>query len=219
MNADELCQEVIDIVDDPGYEDPAEILKRVNRSQRRIADLLFLPDLKDGFASVNTTVGQMEVHLPDTYHKGLYMARSGGVALDIFMDVGSMSMVRGGVSLDVGTLAAVALKKASLIYQKVPAAQTAIELYFYRLPVDMAEGESFFPDGAQGNEDFEWAIIHDTCEKIFSRIEDGMEGAKVNTSYHRDMFAEKISIVEDFCKQQGIAYPIRPSTNLNWLGI
>jgi len=218
MNAEELCQEVIDIVDDPSYEDPADILKRINRSQRRIADLLLLPDLKDGFDTVTTGAG-IEVNLPDTFHKNLFHARVAGKDIEIFKDVVSMSMAREGLSTDSGDVAAVAIKKGILIYQKIPAAATDIELYFYRLPVDMVFlPEVTNPDGAYGNDDFDWAIIHDACVKIFNRIEDRMEGPKANTIAHDEMLKEKIAILDVYCKEHGEVYPKRPSSNLGWLG-
>jgi len=223
MNSNELIAKVIGIVNDPDYDTPADILKFINGSNKRIADLLLLPDLKDGFDTVDTTVGEMTAILPETYHKNLFMARVAGKDVDIFKDTVSLSRVRGGLSLDTGDIAAVATKKGSLIYQKVPTAITEIELYFYRLPVPMVipgEGEDeSLPDGAYGNDDFDWAIIHDTCAKIFNEIEDGMEGAKVNTEKHEAKFLEKIELLDDYAEQQGKEFPNRPSTNLSWLGV
>jgi len=228
MNADELVAEVIDIVDNPSYATPADILKRINRSQRRIADLLFLPDLKDGFDTVITEVGEMEVELPEDFHKNLFMANlDNGTALDIFKDVVTMRMSRSGVlDLDTGDVAAVATKKGFLVYQQVPSAATNIQLSYYRLPIDMVISDSEAeppveasnPDGAYGNDDFDWAIIHDTCAKIFNRIENGMEGSKVNTKKQEELLQEKLVLLDAYCDEQGKVFPLRPSTNLGWLG-
>jgi len=217
MNADELIEQVIDIVNMPPYDSADAVLPFINGANRRIADALLLPDLKDGFAAVLTTVGGMEIDLPLEYHKNLFMARVAGADVDIFTDVVSMSRIRGGISLDTGDVSAVATKRGAMIYQAVPLAATTIELYFYRLPVAMVEGG--YPDGANGNDDFDWAIIHGACEKIFARIEDGMEGSKVNTAYHHEMFGEKVGLLDTYCVQQGIEHPNRPSTRLSWLGV
>lgn len=219
MNANELINQVIEIIDNPDYDVGADILKYTNRSQRRIADILLLPDLRDGSATVSTAVGAMEVSLPATFHKNLFQARFAGADIAIYKDVVSMSMARGGLSLDVGDVEAVALKKGKLVYQMVPAAITAIEIYFYRLPVAMTAADTSYPDGAYGNDDFDWAIIHDSCAKIFNRIEEGMEGAKVNTDKHETLFAERMAALDEYAEMQGKIYPNRPSSNIGWLGV
>ena len=230
MNANELISQVIGIVHAPDYDNPADILKLINGSNRRIADLVLLPDLMDGFDTVDTATGEMEADLPPTYHRNLFMARVAGKDIDIFQDVVSMSMIRGGLSLDAGDVAAVAVKKGALVYQKVPAASVEIELRFYRLPIPMvivdeeAEGydpeqDQSLPDGAYGNDDFDWAIIHDTCAKIFNIIESDINVVKVNTISHTALLKEKIDLLRDFAEAHGVQRPKRPSTNLSWLGV
>lgn len=219
MNANELIAVVIGAVHNPDFNVPADILKYINGSQRRIADILLLPDLRDGSASVSTVVNAMEANLPATFHKNLFHARVAGTDIDVFKDVLSMSMVRGGLSLDTGTVEAIALKKGKLVYQPVPTAITAIETYYYRLPIPMTISDISFPDGSYGNDDFDWAIIHDTCAKIFNEIESDLDVVKINTNKHEALFKEKIALLDEYCESHGKVFPMRPSTNIGWMGV
>lgn len=219
MNAEELIAEVIAIVDDPDYQDTEKMLKRLNEAQQAIATKVLLPDLLDGTDDVDTVVDTFQAALPATYHRTLYLAFVGEDQVDVYNDMQSMNLVRGGISLDAGDVEAVCVHSGLLLYQPVPAAVTAITLYYYRKPVDMVERADSFPDGAAGNDDFEWALIHHAASKVFSKIEDGLEGQKANTAAQKSLYEDRVALLDDFAVNVGKSFPKRPASGIGWLGV
>jgi len=219
MNAEELIEEVIDVVDDDDYADSEVILKYLNQAQQNIADNLYLPDLEDGYDSIDTIVDGYTVPVPPTYHKGLYLARCGDIDLDIHSDIRSMVMIHGSLNVELGDLDCILADKRTVTYQNVPSTVTAIDLFFYRRPLPMTESTTSLPDGVEGNDDFEWALVHKAAALIFNRIEDGMEGPKVNTDKHTSLFGEKMLMLDVYSEGIGKTFPSRPSSNLDWLGV
>lgn len=222
MNAEELITEVIDIVLDGEngvYSDRTYILSFLNQAQRDIAAKLYLPDLNDGFGLVDTVVDEYRVSLPSTYHRGLYLAQLDGVPLDIYEDIKSMSLSTEGITTEVGDVSGVAINNSFLVYQNVPEIITSLELFFYRKPVDMRDLTTSFPDGAVNNDDYDEALINLCCRKIYSRIEDGMEGQKLNTINHNDLFRQAMGSLDIYARRVGGSFPKRPALNIPWPGV
>ncbi len=217
MNALELIAEVVDIVDDEGYGDTT-VLKYLNQSQRAIADKVLLPDLKNGFDTIEALPSVKFVDLPSDYHRGLYLAFVDGAEIDIHADIKSLSMVNGGLTVESGDIACVAKHGGTLLYQKIPTTPTEIELYYYQKPVDMTDSDASYPDGANGNDDFDWALISFSAHKIFDIMEDGIEGPKVNASSHHSNYVERLKGVDDYATLIGKSVPTRPKSGLSWLG-
>ena len=220
MNVVELVEEVLAIIDDPDYTDTEKITKRLNEAQRAVADAIMLPDLNNGIGTVDTAVDAYEVAMPADYQQNLYLAYDpDGEDLDVYKDMASMELVR-KVRMDTGDLEAVCVHGSVLIYQPVPTAITTISLRYYRLPTDMvADDETSYPDGARGNDDFEWALVHHAAWKIFNKIEDGLEGQKVNTAAQLEQFGQRMTALDSFAERVGKSFPTRPaSVNLGWLG-
>jgi len=219
MNAEQMIELVIGIVDDPDHEDTEIVLGHLNDSQKRLADDLFLPDLEDGFDTIDTLVDAWEVPFPETYHKGLYLAQADGVTLNVHKDMRSMALALGGLTMEAGDVKDICARSSgTIMYQAISDTVSIVTLFFYRLPIPMEESTESFPDGARGMDDFEWAIIHDACSKIFNDIEDGMEGAKVNTSSHEAKFAERFALLDVFSEGKGQSFAIRPGVSRGWLG-
>lgn len=219
MNANILIEEFVDIVDDDRYEDTEIALRYLNQANRALADTLLLPDLKSGVDTINTVVGEFLSPLPAEYHRNLYLAFSGGKPLNTHKDISEFPLINGGLSKDVDDVTGVAPFGRNLVYQGVPATVTAIEIFFYRFPVAMIEEDTSFPDGLVGNDDFDWAIIHLAAAKAFDRIEDGFEGAKVNTESHKAQAGERIALIDRFCEKDGELFAYRPDAGIGWLGV
>lgn len=218
MNAEEILNEIVDIVAAPSYRDRDKVLKFANEANLAIANRIFLPDLADGFDSVDTVVDDNAVDLPPDYHRGLYLAMSEGKSLDIFEDIKSMSMCMGGISKDAGDLVGVTTTRTSLFYYQVPDAVKSIDLYYYRKPILMTDSSRSFPDGVDDNDDFDLAIIHLASRKITNRIEDGEDGVMINTQNHDALFKQAMEQLEIYARQQGQSFPIRPANFYQWLG-
>lgn len=216
MNAQEIVQEIKDIVVEPAYDN--SILTYANRAQRFLADNLMLPDLKAGTDDVETATDSNMVALPDDYHKGLYLAFVDGEYVDIHKDMASLVILNGKITEEAGSISDVLVHGSNLMYQSVPATATTVTLHYYRQPVAMTDSSSSYPDGLAGYECFDWAIIHYVVEKIFDKIEDGVEEKKINTMYHRAKLKERMEEIDSFAESNGKLYPMRPSksTQVMW---
>lgn len=219
FNANELIEEAVNIIDDDRYEDTELVLKYFNQAQRALAHMLLLPDLKNGTDQVTTVLSQYTAAMPIDFHKNIYMAFADGKSLNTHKDLASFKLANGGLSVTAGDLTGVTDFGSSLVYQDVPVIATTIDLSYYRKPVDMAEEDISFPDGLVGDDNFDWALIHMVCAKAFDRIEDGFEGAKVNTASHKEQTQERIMLLKDFCIQDGEIYPYRPDAGIGWMGV
>lgn len=218
MNAAEIITEVIDTVDDYAYSSRSLILKYVNSSQLLIASRLMLPDLNNGLDTVQTVIDGHTVPVPEDYHKGLYMASVGGVGLDIHKTPTDQMLSRGPLDDEEGDVTDVSVAAKTVHYQNVPGVSVDIMLGYYRLPVEMDDSETTYPDGAIGFEEFSWAIIHHSCHVLFNKVEDGMQGAKVNTQAHKALFDEKMFLLEAYAFGQGHLVPMRPAQKRRFLG-
>ncbi|RLB91957.1 MAG: hypothetical protein DRH10_00575 [Deltaproteobacteria bacterium] len=218
MNGESIVTEIIGIIANPSYKKRDVILEYANQSLTALANILMLPDLKSGYDKVTTVLTDKQVGLPDTYNKGLYLAMVDGKPINIHADIKSMSITLCGVSDDEGDVKDVTVHGANLIYQAIPTTATDIDLYFYRNPLPMTDKRSSLPDGLTNNDDFDWAIIHLACRKIFDRIEDGREGPKTNTLKHEDYYNQRVLALDDYALTEGKAHSTRPSLSIPWPG-
>jgi len=216
MNAQDIITEVDSIVQN--LDERSLILRHVNTAQKMVAEEVMLPGLKNGYATVTTVLGERFVALPDAYHKGLYYAQRDGKDINIHLTDVDMVISRGSMSSDDGDVTDIAESGDQLVYQSIPSTVVDIEIGFYKLPIEMTDEDTSSPDGARNNAYYDLAIIHMASSICFSNIEDGIEGAKVNTSFHRGEFEKNVSELKKYAKKKGILVPIRPSSGRQWLG-
>jgi hypothetical protein len=58
-------------------------------------------------------------------------------------------------------------------------------------------------------------LVHYACREIFSEIEDGMEGEKVNTDYHHTVFVAALSELDSYLGPQK-RKPVDITTEIHW---
>lgn len=218
MNAEQLVLEVVDIIQEPSYSTD-DVLLLLNQAQINIANKIRLPDLSNGFNQVSTVLDTNRTPLPDDFCRGLYMAQVDGEHVNISHELGTFALVTEKVSLEVGDITDITTLSTELIYQKVPLTITTIDLWYYRNPVPMQESTLSFPDGIKNNDDYDWALIHSACNRVFDRIEDESEGPKKNTLSHKSDYGERLNAVDVFATQKGKIYPMRPSILTPWPGV
>jgi len=216
MNAEQILDEIEDIVQDPSFGRGGDILPKVNRAQLILANRYLLTGLADGNDTVTTSTSGSSVALPSDYHKGLFMALVDGKEVEIARELKSISTRFNGLSTDTGDVIIVAAAGGRLVYQQVPDVATDIDLYYYRPPVDMTDSASSFPDGISNNEDFDNALIQYACWQLFEKIEHGVEGQKVNTAYHKKNFYEACDAIKLYCYREGENIASPPPVNKAW---
>lgn len=201
MNAEQLIDEIVDIILDTSFT-REWILDRLNRAMKAVAGKVLLPGLSDGYSSVDTVLGENITPLPDDYHRNIYLADVVGVGpVKICQNIGIMRDFGYNLDLTSGSIECVAPNALSLFYQRVPSTVKTINLRYYRKPVDMEDKDSSFPDAVMANpeieEDMDKALTAHVCGKIFARLEQGLEGNKVDTSYYENQFKEAIADIDD----------------------
>lgn len=223
MNAQGLIAEVAGIlVDGSGFTD-AEILAKLNDAQLAIAEKVFLPDLADGTANITATTGAMYANLPATYHKNIFLAKNTTTAavVEVFDNIGVMARMLGEYPeiTNEGDATAITIHASRVLYQRVPTSSQTIALMFYRLPVAMTDASNSYPDGLSGSrtanqEAFDRALVHHAAWKFFEKIEQGMEGRKVDTDYHKGEFTSAMMNLENVCRTEKVLP--RPAANRCW---
>lgn len=213
MNAALLVTEVLKIVDSAGFA-AADALKYLNRAQLAVANRLLLPDLADGYDTVTTSTSAYSVALPSDYHKGLFLAQVDDEQVNTFKDILSLSKVYGKLTTTAGSIVAVAINAGNLVYQEVPATAADIELFYYRKPVDMTNVDTSFPDGLQDVDAYDDALIYYACWKMYTQVEQGLEGAKIDTKYNEDRWEQMVDRVGLHCAREGVAIADTPANKL-----
>jgi hypothetical protein len=215
MNAETLIATLGGMVQEPSL-DAEGLLAKLNAAQLAVAeeDGIFLPALADGIASITAEAGEMFADLPLTYHKRFYLAKNTTTngSVIVFDNIGMMAQSLGdipSISLQ-GDVYAITVHAGRVLFQRTPTANQTISTMFYRLPVPMTESNKSFPDGLLGSrsslvEDaFDRALLHHAAWRIFSGVEQGLEGRKVDTEYHFGEFRRAIADLASVCRPETI---------------
>jgi len=217
MNAEEIIDEIILKVDSDDVEDDREqVLKLINRAHGYLTNHILLPGLADGFATVSTVVDDYKVDMPDDYSRGLFLARTNvnGFEKDLTIveTLAEIVSVYPNLSFtaDIGSVNIVAAQRNTLYYYMVPSTVTEIGLFYHRKPTPMEDVYTSYPDGLTetGVDDEAWneALIYYACWKLFAKIEQGLEGKKIDTSYNANVFNDMVDQLELFSVRSGVSY-------------
>lgn len=210
MKAVDLLTELADIVDDPGLS-TTTLLLRLNDAQMAIAEDVFLPGLAGGVDTVVATSAGMSANVPATYHKRIYLAKNvtTGGAVALFDNIGLLARHIQGIPADdnEGDVSALTVHNGKILYQNVPTSDQIISLMFYRLPVAMTAASTSYPDGMAGarsaaKEAFDRAILNHAAWKCFERIEQGLDGRKVDTDHYENEFKRAMLEVKSACRDE-----------------
>jgi len=221
VNAEQLIAEVADIIQDSSY-DNETILSYLNRGQVAVASTLLLPGLADGHGTVTTAVDEYNVALPADFHRELFHVQVDDLPVKVYRNMGLLVSEMEKITTQAGRLVAMCPNAGNLLYQKVPSVTKNVELFYYRLPTDMSdEDDNSRPDGLSMQagvalEHFDFALVHYAAALIFDRIEDGIEGQKVNTLSHRDQYAMRL-LEMALHVREGRPHAPPPIAGVNWL--
>jgi len=203
MSGESLIDDVVRIVKDDSYEREF-ILDLLNKGHLEVAGVVLMPGLANGFDDVDTDPDENSVELPEDYHRNIYLATSNGVKLKIYSNIGIMLSDGYMGDMTAGSLLAVTVLAGNLFYQQVPVEATTISLRYYRKPALIADSTTSLLDSLEGTEqkspDLEEALVSYAVKKIMREIEQGLEGAKVDTDFyeakHKDAVARLIGGTE-----------------------
>ena len=205
MTGEQLIDRVIKTVQDPSIESD-EILDLLNEGLIEIAGRVRLPGLETT-AEVVTVLDEFQVALPADYQHGLFdcqdqdkynpirVLNSKRQMLAKYGDLESSGLVRHVCAPAMDTL----------FYVPVPVEVRTLTISYYRLPDELTESESPSCLPAQ----FHKVLFRYACAVLFDDIEDGMEGAKVNTGRHESKYEELVAKLQLFYRE-GQSFPRPP---------
>ena len=184
MRLSDLIDEVISIVTDPSLSEP-RITNLINEGYERIAARVTdpLPDLEK-VDTVRTDTSLAYVSLPPDYHRNLEVVydQSQRQNLRVLKSFQLLSVEYPGLD-QTGNIDCVAVMANSrLYYQGIPATAHTLTLQYFKKPTEMVRDSQepiALPSGLHYR-----LLVNYACKEIFSKIEDGMEGQKINTNYH-----------------------------------
>lgn len=197
MNFAELKQEVSNIINDDSYED--SIANWVNEAFLQASGEVNLPDLKR-IAVISTTEDLSYAQLC-----GLSDGFSGRLVklfdqtIDVYGNVESMFTEVQNQSREYnenGAVEMVALEGMTLWYFPIPKPAQQLMAILFSNPKKLVDGSDIpvgFPEIVHRN-----IGVHGACMLYFETIEDGIEGDKVNTKYHLEMYQLGIQQLKDW---------------------
>lgn len=195
MNAGDIIANVVAKVQDSSFDDDV-VLDLINEARFHIASLVDLPALQKG-ADIETTGSASSVDLPTDYHKGLFWVwsteqnrRIGSRPGDYYNLLTFMEDFPG----QEGRIDSVCVDGLDLLY-KGPANDT-LKIRYYSKPIIITATTTVpteLPDQFQRP-----LLVAYCCRELFADIEDGMEGAKVNTDYWSKRLDRGIAELEMF---------------------
>ena len=211
MQAGEIVDEIIDIIQDGSYDADA-ILVMVNKAMGWVASKILLPDLDMVGAVTTVTTGNV-APLPADFQRNLYRvaprAVDAGTAnkIKLYTSPGQLYWAYGSAAVDsVLWVTGAAQRGHSLLYAGIPSPAQVMDVFYYRKPVDMVS-DADVPDGLP--DDFHDILVSRACFMLYSRIEDGVEGPHIDTKFHSSQVDIRMDELEKFVKH-GVSLPPAP---------
>ena len=203
----EIAEAVLGTVQDDSFDEDS-VIKLLNDCMSLLSRRLILPSL-DAEATVTTVTNAHSVALPATFQRNLYHCQDGNDwnAIEVCNSKDQLSRYYdprlGKANTYVKGVAAV---RPLLYYAPMPTVATTLTLRFQRLPsviTGSTEVDTILPQG------FSDIFENYATWKLYSKIEQGMESAKVDTGYYMNLFLGmfdelKLSLTE------GVSMPAPP---------
>jgi len=180
-----LADEVVGRVQDSSFTYDY-ILGLFNRCLHEIAGEVLLPDC-DTWDDLTTDAGTNRVLLPPRFHRDLRHCHSTSHNRPIKVHGSLSQLYRMFSNLDQsGVVCGVAVKGRYMYYQRVPSSAETLRINYWRYPEKLASRDDK-PDDLPGHL-HEALLVNYACWRIYEQIEDGVEGAKVNTQYYQQEY-------------------------------
>lgn len=185
----------------------AEIIAFINEGIKHTATKLLLPEL-ESFGTFNTVPGSTEVAIPViwNFHRNIYSAETATDDIKVYPSVAHLAD-KAEVSFNSNTegpIKFLTTRNAYIVYHGSPSEAETVYCKFYKNPSPLVKGSdipSYIPEGYQKSVLENYALW-----KLFALKEDGIEGLKTNTLYHKGLFKEAFEEL-DFSIKENISEP------------
>ncbi len=198
MTADDIIDRVVEKIQDPSYSD-ADILDLINDGRYYIAGEIDLPALQTT-GTVSALSSASSVALPVDYHKNIYWIGSGNQQCRIGKGHGDYYNLLTFMETwppVAGIITQACVDGANLLYQGKD--DDTLTLKYYKLPtaILIANVATAVPTEIPYHLQ-KTLLVSYCCKEIFAEIEDGLEGAKVNTDYWTGQFNRAMASLSQF---------------------
>lgn len=201
----EIAERVLGVVQDDSFTENT-VISLINDCVKAISRKMILPAL-DTEGTVTTLTDAAVVPLPVNFQRNLYHAQNPAAYQSIKILNSRGAMLSEHMRLDQpGTIVrSVAAVKPFLLYAPIPTVATIITLRYQRKPTVITERTEvdLFPDG------FEDVPFYYACWQLYSKIEQGIDGAKVDTNYYMALYLGMRDELELSLKE-GVSLPPPP---------
>jgi len=183
MRFSDLIDEVVDIVQDPKLgETRIKHLLNEGYEHSLFATSDPLPDLEKQ-ATVTTVLDTAFTTLPSDYLRDLNWVYDATTDCRITL-LGSLQLLKikyPGLA-KTGNIEHAAASLNKLYYQGIPSVKRELSINYFRKPT-LLHNDRDEPDMLPSHL-HRRLLVNYACKALFSRIEDGMDGKKVNTAFH-----------------------------------
>ncbi len=189
---------ILDIIQDPSITSDT-VTSLINQGIRYIASQVLLPELSSE-GPVETVVGSCATTVPSAWNfeRILFNAEVEGTQdIQVVQSKEELHRVYPNyeTELQSGLVEFALVTGSNLTYYPIPTEITEIFCKFYTKPTPLVSGTDepvCIPEALQ-----EDLLENFTLWKLYTRIEDGVEGRKVNTVYYKAEFYKALETLED----------------------
>ena len=208
MRLDTIIAEIEEIVQDSDFSE-TKITTMVNDSISEIAKGVEIPGknsvsipLPDLFAEGQITllVDARKIALPDDYHRGLISVYDSVLVSNIPIEISFAKFMQLHPTLLTGDVVDRCCVRGSTLFY-APSKAVLVDVIYYRKPAVLVDDDDE-PEGIP-KEFQRRLIVNKVCKEIFAMIEDGIEGAKVNTNYHNGQYEQGLYALDLFLGDDG----------------
>ena len=196
MHTKRLLDKIENKLQDSSYA-REEILSDLNDLLSYVSATYPLPSLQTT-SNVTATSGSSSIAVPDDYHCNLFRVENTTTerVCKVVFNFKVLASMHDGLTV-AGSVVDVAVENGILHYRKFPTVNETLKLFYNQKPTILTDSELSSPDCLP-------AHLHDPILSSyilydkFSEIEDGIEGAKNNTTFYWNRFLNGMQSLQTF---------------------
>lgn len=211
-DSEDLAQTVLRKVQDASY-NYDDVLALFNKCLLQLSGRFLLPNL-EVMRDILTDPGRPSIPVPADYQKNIRYAHSISHNRKLTVYGSVILMNRWFSVLDqAGVVIGLAVKGRDLYYQRVPSSAETIRINYWAYPEPMHT--RYAKPTCLPVHLIEPLLVNYACKELYSEIEDGIDGQKVNTAYHGNEYNQALTDLNSFLGPEG-REPQHFGQDLNW---
>jgi len=180
-----------------------KILEKLNEGLSAVAGQILLPDLITS-GEVTAEGSRAYVNLPDNYHREVLLVTSASALGRVKLNMSWQRFLTLYPTLDNqgGNICEVVVRGRQLFYQPLPSVRDTLTIHYYRKPTPLTlEDKTAEPEAIPEHLHMRLLASY-AAREFFDKIEDGIEGPKINYTNQNRAFATALLDLIDFLPPQ-----------------